>query len=137
MDIRLLPDMLVISLMLVHAIDCLRWLMVCKPTYIPLLLDKHRRPLLWSKAKRVSIALATVGLLLYLFALWRIAVTLAVFGLLGASGWLLLMLLSVGCIAVLLLRCAINPMVIANAMIFRQRPMQPNAQSTTQPESPR
>ncbi len=137
MDIRLLPDLLVISLMLVHAIGCLRWLMICKPTYVPLMLDKHRRPLLWSKAKRVIVALATVSLLLYLFALWRIGVTLAVFGLLGASGWLLLILLSVGCLAVLLLRCAINPMVIANAMIFRQRPVQPNAQSTTTTESPR
>ena len=117
MDIRLLPDVVVMLLLLVHAITCLRWLMVKRAQYLPLLLNQHRWPLLLQKAKWVILIFAGLGTLIYAFVIWRICELAAHFGLLGASGIFLM-------VQVLWLRCVINLMVIANAMIFRQRPVQ-------------
>ncbi len=124
MDIRLLPDLVVMLLLLVHAITCLRWLMVKRAQYLPLLIDPHRWPLLLRKAKWVIITFTAVGALIYGFAVWRICELAAHFGLLGASGIFLIMLLSIACVSVLWLRCVINPLMVANAMVFRQRPAQ-------------
>jgi hypothetical protein len=124
MDIRLVPDLVVMLLLLVHAITCLRWLMVKRAQYLPLLLDQHRWPLLLRKAKWVILTFAGLGTLIYAFIIWRICELAAHFGLLGASGIFLIVQLSVACVGVLWLRCVINLMVVANAMIFRQRPVQ-------------
>lgn len=124
MDIRLLPDVVVMLLLLVHAITCLRWLMVKRAQYLPLLLNQHRWPLLLQKAKWVILTFAGLGTLIYAFVIWRMCELAAHLGLLGASGIFLMVQLSVVCLGVLWLRCVINLMVIANAMIFRQRPVQ-------------